>query len=196
MKKHYLSYAEYEARQEAKFQRKLQLVEKLNPKVNNYLAILFVFCVEAFLLVIAYNETPVDGGLITAIIIIAALPVLIMRAYDISALSLSKDGFNAQMDVDDILDDDEAPGIINKLYAQALSDSLYNILVALHDKIEEEQELNDKLRNQLLFLEYKGFIKPTNCLEDQNTTTSICSLFEITDLGKDFMKFRQDVLSN
>lgn len=90
---------EYESK---KFDHYLKMVEGWQSYLFRVLALLIVIGVEVCLLVAVFKEITIDAGLITAITILAVLPILVMRAFDITVLNLTKDGISAQMQREEI----------------------------------------------------------------------------------------------
>ena len=85
---------EYETK---KFDHYLKMVEGWQSYLFRVLALLIVIGVEVCLLVAVFKEINIDAGLLTAITILAVLPIIVIRAFDITVLNLTKDGISAQM---------------------------------------------------------------------------------------------------
>ena len=87
-----------------KFQRKLARFEEVYNTVNKVhklgfrtLVLVFVLLVEVALFVTVFGDFEMNGAEATAIIIVAVLPILVMRAFDLTTLNLTKEGFASTM---------------------------------------------------------------------------------------------------
>lgn len=179
-------------RRRSKFEQYLELVEDTQSYAFRIIALIFLVCVEIALFVAVFYDKNPSAGLVTAITIIAVLPILVIRVFDISVLNLSKDGIQTEMLQTKM---DEMLSTADRLFALTMSEPLYGILEKLDGSIPVDISLNEEKRGQLFYLENIGYIEFTsNALpEGEVKIEELQKHAKVTETGKDFLKLRSRV---
>jgi len=143
-----------------KFQQTLQIVEGVRGHAFRFLALLFVVGVETALIVAVFRKIDVGAGILTAITIIAVLPILVIRAFDISVLNLGKEGIQADFQVEKLRTEvNEALSKVDRLFALTMSESLFRKLSSLSGEQPISDTVDENVKRQLSYLADIGYVE-------------------------------------
>ena len=178
-------------RRRRKFEQYFELIEGAQTYAFRLIALIFLIIVEIFLFIALFTVKTVDTGLVTAITIIALLPIVVIRAFDISVLNLSKEGAQIEMIRDEM---DEVLSKVDRLFALAMSEPLYKRLLSLTGGEPCNYKLDEDLRRQLYYLVDIGCIEFTPTpLPTGDQVEDLRSYAKVTKIGKDFIEVRARV---
>jgi len=177
-------------RRRLKFQQYFELVESAQSYAFRILALIFLVGVEVALFIALFSEKPVGAGLLTSITIIAVLPILVIRVFDISVLNLSKEGVQAEMLRTEM---NEVLSKVDRLFALTMSESLYKTLSSLAGETPVKFTLDENLRRQLYYLADIGYIEfnPNAPLKEEGD--NLRDHANVSKTGKDFLELRSRV---
>lgn len=183
------SYKQKLERRRLKFEEYLNLAEATQTYAFRLIALLFLVGVEIVLCIAVFMEKEISVGVVTAMTIIAVMPILVIRAFDISVINLNKEGFQAEMLRNEM---EEVLSKVDRLFALTMSDSVFETLSSLNNNGFNEV-LSEELKNKLFYLENIGYIEfksktPINKVDD------LRSHIEVTKTGKDFIELRSRVM--
>jgi hypothetical protein len=165
------------------------LFNSIDSYVFRFFALLFLVGVEVTLIVSIFQKIEVGAGLLTAITVIAILPILVIRVFDITVLNLSKEGVQAQMLQAEI---NEALSKVDRLFVLAMSDTIYKLLSLLNEGASVPYKLDDSIRRQLYYLEDVGYVSLINTpLPDEVPDLKLYAA--ITKTGQEFLEFRSGI---
>jgi hypothetical protein len=178
-------------RRSLKFQQYLELVEGTQSYAFRIIALIFLVGVEVALFFALFYEKPVGAGLLISITIIAVLPILVIRVFDISVLNLSKEGVQAEMLRTEM---NEVLSKVDRLFALTMSESLYEILSSIAGNTPKKFTLDENLRRQLYYLADIGYIEFNPIAPLKEVGEDLREHVNITRTGKDFLELRPRVI--
>lgn len=172
-----------------KFEEYLNLAEATQTYAFRLIALLFLVGVEIALIIAVFMEKPVSAGVVAAMTIIAVMPILVIRAFDISVLNLNKEGFQAELLRNEM---EEVLSKVDLLFALTMSDSVFETLSLLNNNRFNEV-FSEELENKLLYLENIGYIEFKSKVP-LNKVADLRSHIEVTKTGKEFIELRSRVM--
>ena len=178
-------------RRSLKFQQYLELVEGTQSYAFRIIALIFLVGVEVALFFALFRGNPIDAGLLISITIIAVLPILVIRVFDISVLNLSKEGVQAEMLRTEM---NEVLSKVDRLFALTMSESLYETLSSIAGSTPKKFTLDENLRRQLYYLADIGYIEFNTIAPLKEVGEDLRAHVNITRTGKDFLELRPRVL--
>lgn len=150
----------------------------------------FLFTIESVLLYKLYMMNEVDGGLLASITVIAILPLLGMRAMDISEFTFGKEGIQAKLnEVNKQVT--QAKQQIDRLFAHTMAPSVYLLLKKIADCSYGEAIIESELRDDLKYLENIGYIGISG--ELPNSCDNLCKICKVTHAGQSFIELRDRI---
>lgn len=172
-----------------KIEEYLNFVEETQSYAFRIFALIFLVGVEFALFIAVFMEKEVGAGLITAITIIAVLPILVIRVFDISVLNLNKEGLQAEMLRNEM---DEVLSKVDHLFALTMSNSVYGTLSSLNRE-DFKEPMTEELKQRLFYLENIGYIE-FKSKEPLENVENLQSHIKVTDTGKAFLNLRLRVI--
>lgn len=167
-----------------KFQHVMQMIETSQTYAFRIIALTFLVAVVIALFVAVFLGKDLSAGFLTAITVLTVLPILIIRAFDISVLNLTKEGIMAEMSHKE----DNEFSSMNTLPTLNMSESVYETLLSLSGKSPAFFKLDEELKDQLTYLKNIGYIKATNSfsLQDEDKQ-DLRNHFSVTKNGYVFL---------
>jgi hypothetical protein len=178
-------------RRSLKFQQYLELVEGTQSYAFRIIALIFLVGVEVALFFALFRGKPIDDGLLISITIIAVLPILVIRVFDISVLNLSKEGVQAEMLRTEM---SEVLSKVDRLFALTMSESLYETLSSIAGNTPKKFTLDENLRRQLYYLADIGYIEFSPIAPLKEAGEDLRDHVNVTKTGKDFLELRPRVI--
>lgn len=183
------SFQERLERRKLKFQQYLDVVEGAQSYAFRIIALIFLVGVEVALFVALFKGKDPSAGLVTAITIIAVLPILVIRVFDISVLNLSKEGIQTQMLRTEM--DEALSAEVDRLFAFTMSDPVRALLSQLAKDAPVSMSLDEEWKRKLFYLENIGYIEiPSKDFMKEEKVENLKDYAKVTDHGKEFLELR------
>jgi hypothetical protein len=180
------------ARKQKKLLEVIALVEKTQNPAFLVLTFILLTGIEVAFLWAVFLGKPVDAGLSAAITIIAVLPIVVIRAFDISVLKFGKEGFEAEMVRTEIVG--EVLSEVDQLFVRTMSESICARLQLLDGNEPVDYVLDDALQRQVYYLENLGYIEVSPELSLHDSGADLRSRIKVTNSGRNFLDLRRRVL--
>jgi hypothetical protein len=179
------------ARRREKITDIIDLIESTQTYAFRILALIFLVVVELALFIALFKETKTTTELMAAITIIAVLPIVVIRVFDISVLKFSKEGLEMDTLQTKV---DEALSKVDRLFVLTMSDKIYKTLSTINGNAPYPCKIDDSFRRQLYYLEDIGYVTPIPSKDlPTGDVESLQEYFQVTTTGKEFIEYREDI---